>query len=96
MMVNKPNHRQHMILSITAAHCCEYISRLSTHLILVSCVSLDLNAPESMNMIPPIIAVTDLLCEAPSMKWVHFIPTVETSIARAERKRLSGNAILVA
>lgn len=52
--------------------------------------------PEIMNKIPPIIAVVDLLLDMPSMKRVHFIPTVETISARAERKRLSRIAALVA
>lgn len=51
--------------------------------------------PEIMNIIPPIIAVVDLLLDMPSMKRVHFIPTVETISAKAERKRLSSIAALV-
>lgn len=49
-----------------------------------------------MNMIPPTIAVTDLLSGLPSMKWVHFIPTVETSSATVDSKMLSSITALVA
>lgn len=55
-----------------------------------------LNTPATMNMIPPIIAVVDLLSTLLSMKRVHFIPTVETSSATAERKMLSSITALVA
>lgn len=48
-----------------------------------------LNTPESMNMIPPIIAVVALLPGLLSMKWVHFIPIVETNTATMERRMLS-------
>lgn len=54
------------------------------------------NKPEMMNMIPPIIAVVDLLSDLPSMKRVHFIPTVEIISARAERKMLSSITALAA
>lgn len=54
-----------------------------------------LNPPEIMNMIPPIIAVVAFSC-MPSMKRVHFIPTVEIISATAERKRLNSITALVA
>lgn len=52
--------------------------------------------PAIMNMIPPIIAVKDLLSGLPSMKRVHFIPTVETNSATVERKMLISITALVA
>ena len=55
-----------------------------------------LHTPEIMNMIPPIIAVVDLLSDLPSMKRVHFIPTVETIRATVERKMLISITALVA
>lgn len=58
------------------------------------CVRL-LNTPDRMNVIPPTIAAVDLLFGESSMKRVHFIPTVETTIATAERKRLTSNTALV-
>lgn len=47
-------------------------------------------------MIPPDMAVLDLLSGLASMKWVHFIPTVETSTASEERNMLSTITALVA
>lgn len=47
-------------------------------------------------MIPPAMAVVDLLSGLASMKWVHFMPTVETNTARVERNMLSTITALVA
>ena len=55
-----------------------------------------LNAPAIMNMIPPIIAAVALLPGLLSMKWVHFIPIVETNTAMMERRLLSISTARVA
>lgn len=48
-----------------------------------------------MNKIPPVIAAVLLLLSLPSMKRVHFIPTVETINATLERKMLNSTTALV-
>lgn len=55
-----------------------------------------LDIPETTNIIPAIIAIVDLLRGLSSMKWVHFIPTVEVITAMADRKMLSISTALVA
>lgn len=67
-----------------------------TYYLCVSAKACQANTPATMNMIPPTIAVADLLSGLPSMKRVHFIPTVETSSATAESKMLSSITALVA
>lgn len=41
------------------------------------------------------MAVLDLLSGLASIKWVHFMPTMETSTASAERNMLSTITALV-
>lgn len=48
-----------------------------------------------ISMIPPDMAVRDLTLSFPSMKRVHFIPTMEKNRARAERTRLTSIRDLV-
>lgn len=48
-----------------------------------------------MNRIPPSIAVVALLLGFPSMKWVHFMPILETNTAKMEKNMLSSITPLV-
>lgn len=48
-----------------------------------------------MNKMPPAIAVADLPFGLPSMKWVHFIPTMEINNATEETKMLNSITTLV-